>query len=199
MIRGIQNGKAIIFYFLQPDKNNNLILRGKESPPTSTNKFIIEEYYPGYKSPKSIITPSWTGYSKLHTWKPRKTRYEKSEREIKLYDLIVKLFGYNENTHPTSDKILRLTKGEKDGRIDFDMEIEDLDITSPSNMHYDPKGYYSKHPKRKEFISLVQEQKLLTNGQFEEKSYPAISRKRKVLKPKIKNKIERIKCRCKNE
>lgn len=197
MIRGVQNGKVIIFYFLQPDKNKNLILRGKESPPTSTNKFIIEEYYPGYKFPKSVITPSWTGYSKLHTWKPRKTRYEKSERELKLYDLIVKLFGYNENTHPTSEKILRMTKGDKNGRMDFDIDIEDLDDIPSSNIYYDSKGYYSKHPNRKEFMPLVQEQKLLSSGQFEEKSYPAISRKQKVLKPKIKNKIERIKCRCK--
>jgi hypothetical protein len=192
MIKGIQGGRAVIFYFLQSDKHGNLILRGKESPPISTTRYIVEEYFPSFKTTKSYITPSWTGESKTFIWKskqfPTHSEYPKEDRKNRLLDIILRIFGYSDKTHPTIEKIKRMSKGERNEILDFDMDIENWESTN-----YNPTEY----PRKKEFLSLLQSQKLLTEGQFEKDSYPASLRKKKLLKPKIKKNLTKIKCGCK--
>ena len=200
MIKGMQGGRAVIFYFLQPDKHGNLILRGKESPPTSTSRYIVEEYFPSFKTTMSYITPSWTGQSKTFVWRYKKfgdhSEYPKNDRKKRLLDIILRIFGYNDKTHPTLEKIMRMSKGERDNKLDFDMEEEDWNFT-PYDLNEDPAGYTQKHPRRKELISSLKNERLLTEGQFEKDSYPASLRKKKLLKPRVKKNLTKIKCRCK--
>jgi|WetSurMetagenome_2_1015567.scaffolds.fasta_scaffold09686_7 hypothetical protein len=203
MIKGVQGGKAIIFYFLQPDKHGNLILRGKETPPTSTTRFIVEEYFPSFKTTLSYITPSWTGQSKTFIWRYKKfndhSEYPKEDRKKRLIDIILRTFGYNDKTHPTIEKIIRMSRGDRNNKLDFDMEEQEWIHDEPSGMYEVPINYTKNHPKRKEFIPLLKAERLLTEGQFEENSYPVALRKKKVLKSKIKKNLKKIKCRCKNE
>lgn len=199
MIRGIQGGRAIIFYFLQPDKHGNLILRGKESPPEYTNKYIIEEYFPKITASKSYITPSWTGITKTFIWRAYNGFKPKEDRKLRLLQILIQLFGYSNKTHPTLEKIIRMTYGDKDNDIKFD---DDIWINNESIIKYHKKtSEHSKNiPIKKEFIPLLQaERLLLTEGQFERDSYTAALRKKRLLKLKIKKNLSKIKCGCKNE